>query len=192
MKSRSKNRVFFSLVWTLVGCVVIVAAPVRAAVAHVNIIDNAFSPSNIVVSVNDDVAWAWVGVNLHSTTSTTGLWDAGLHTTGFNFSHTFTSAGNFPYFCSNHFFKGNVTVQAQTTTNVPPITLFSALRPTASSFQLNYTATTGLVYVVEASTNLFNWTPLSTNTAATTSVTFSNNNATALANFYRVRLLPNP
>jgi plastocyanin len=191
MISRSKNRVFFSLAWTLASCVVIVAAPVRAAVAQVNIIDNAFSPSNIVVSVNDDVAWTWVGVNLHSTTSTTGLWDSGLHTTGFNFSQTFNSTGNFPFFCSNHFFKGNVTVQGQTVTNAPP-TLTPAASQSKGSFQLSYSTTPGLVYVVEASTDLHSWAPRGTNTATATSASFTDSTATATANFYRVRLLPNP
>lgn len=380
-----------ALARSLIGCALIVASPAFGAVAQVNIIDNAFSPMNIVVNVNDQVEWIWVGANLHSTTSSTltasntPLWDSNLQTTGFTFTQTFNSAGDFPYFCSNHGFTGDITVKAQTQTNVPPtvsitsppngakftapwagtiqatdsdsdgtvtklqffagtnllgtvtnppttvsfnvnnlaagnytltavatdnggasttsagisiqvtnasptnvpptvsinsptngavfaalwagtiqatasdsdgtvtkvqffagtnslgsvtnppatasfkvnnlsagnytltavatdnggasttsagigirvvaagsLTVSSVQHPNATTLQFNYTATPGLSYVVDRSADLRNWVPQNTNTAATASVTFSDNAASASANFYRVRLLPNP
>lgn len=86
---------------------------VRAAVTtNVNIVDFAFDPPSVTVNVNDQVKWTWVGSALHSTTSTSGLWDSGLHTPVFAFTNTFGSAGTFNYICSLHLFAGSVTVQA--------------------------------------------------------------------------------
>jgi hypothetical protein len=72
------------------------------------------------------------------------------------------------------------------------ITLNSARRPSATAFQFDYAPTLGLSYVVEQSADLSNWVPRSTNTAAASPVTFSDNATTAGANFYRIRRLPNP
>jgi hypothetical protein len=73
-----------------------------------------------------------------------------------------------------------------------PIVLSSPRRLTATNFQFNYTANPGLTYVVERSSTLTNWTQLDTNTAATSSVTFTDPQAVDTPNFYRVRRLPNP
>jgi plastocyanin len=65
-----------------------------------------FTPQNVTIHVGDTVQWTWVASN-HSSTSGTpgnpdGLWDSGIHSSGFVFSHTFTTAGTFNYFCSPH------------------------------------------------------------------------------------------
>src|SRR4029450_5574620 len=65
-----------------------------------------FTPQNVTINLGDTVEWTWVGNN-HSTTSGTpgnpdGLWDSGVHSTGFVFSRTFTTAGTFNYFCTPH------------------------------------------------------------------------------------------
>jgi plastocyanin len=63
-----------------------------------------FSPSAITVAPGDTVRWVWQGA-LHSSTSntTTGaeVWDSGLRNTG-TFSHSFTTVGDWPYYCSVH------------------------------------------------------------------------------------------
>lgn len=117
---------FLSFAKVLAGCAFFAAIPASAAVARVNVVDFAFSPANVVVNVNDDVAWTWLGAFLHSTTSTASLWDSGLQSTGFNFTNTFKSAGNFPYICSLHLFAGSVTVQGQTPSNAPPTVAITA------------------------------------------------------------------
>jgi plastocyanin len=93
-------------------------APSAPAVTfNVSVQDFAFSPSSTTIKVNDQVTWTWAGAALHTTTSTTGLWDSPLQTSG-SFSHTFTSAGSFPYLCTTHtFMTASVTVQSAT---VPP------------------------------------------------------------------------
>jgi len=59
------------------------------------------------------------------------------------------------------------------------------------SFSFNYSANVGLRYVVERSSNLFNWTQVVTNVAAGNPVPFSESVANPGA-FYRVGRLPNP
>jgi plastocyanin len=65
-----------------------------------------FTPQNVTIHVGDTVQWTWAASG-HSSTSGTpgnpdGLWDSGIQDIGFVFSHTFTTAGTFNYFCSPH------------------------------------------------------------------------------------------
>jgi plastocyanin len=65
-----------------------------------------FSPDPVNISVGDTVRWTW-GSSGHSTTSGSpgfpnGLWDSGIQNQPFTFSHTFNSAGSFPYYCTVH------------------------------------------------------------------------------------------
>ncbi len=96
------------------------ARPGLAAVTGVSIVDFAFSPAMVTINVNDQVKWTWTGSAPHSTTSDSGLWDSGINGTGFTFTHTFNTAGSFPYHCVVHpFMTAAVTVQS-VMTNVPP------------------------------------------------------------------------
>jgi plastocyanin len=86
--------------------------PATAAMTNVTVFSNGFNPTAVTINVNDSVKWTWTG-NSHSTTSTGGLWDSGVHNSGFTFTNKFTSSGNFPYICTVHtFMTGSVTVQA--------------------------------------------------------------------------------
>jgi len=79
------------------------------------------------IHVGDTVNWVWVG-NIHSTTSGTctsggyygydtctpdSNWDSGLQSGSASFSHVFTTAGTFPYYCQKHMsmMTGRVIVQ---------------------------------------------------------------------------------
>jgi len=72
-----------------------------------------FVPATANIPVNDSVIWSWAG-SFHSSTSGTppgtpnGLWDSGVNNLPHSFTNTFTTAGNFPYFCSIHFGSGMV------------------------------------------------------------------------------------
>ena len=75
---------------------------VQAATRHVIIDDNFFSPVVTNINVGDTVVWENLGFNLHSTTSTTGVWDSeDFYPGGMDildtFSYTFNTAGDFPY-----------------------------------------------------------------------------------------------
>ena len=72
------------------------------------------------------------------------------------------------------------------------ITLTQPQRPTRSSFQFTYTATPGLHYIVQRSSDLSSFASLRTNLAAASPVTFVDTNATGTMNYYRVELQPNP
>jgi plastocyanin len=73
-----------------------------------------------------------------------------------------------------------------------PVVLSDLQRPSPTSFQFSYSANVGLRYVVQRSGDLLGFTPISTNTAASTPVTFLDSGATGAVNFYRVGRLPNP
>ncbi|MGD0262159.1 MAG: Ig-like domain-containing protein [Verrucomicrobiota bacterium] len=72
------------------------------------------------------------------------------------------------------------------------IVLSSPQRVSATAFQFNYSANTGLSYVVFRSGAWSGFSPISTNTAGSNKVNFLDNSATAPMNFYRVHLVPNP
>lgn len=102
------------------GCV-----SAAASTTNVSVVNFAFNPPAVAINLNDQVKWNWAsGLTFHSTTSSSGLWDSGLHTNGFTFTHTFTNSGSFPYICTLHpFMTASVTVRAA---NVPPSVTLSA------------------------------------------------------------------
>jgi plastocyanin len=83
---------------------------------------NGFSPKSINVKAGDTVTWTNNDNTIHTVISGTGLSDANkgkafdsglsaLTTTGKTYSHQFTKAGDFPYFCELHpAMIGKVTV----------------------------------------------------------------------------------
>jgi hypothetical protein len=72
------------------------------------------------------------------------------------------------------------------------IVLSAPQRMSATAFQFNYSANTGLSYVVFRSGALPGFSPISTNTASGSTVTFLDNSATGAVNFYGVHRVPNP
>jgi plastocyanin/glucose/arabinose dehydrogenase len=155
----SPRRILLGLLLLPIGALInLQAATVQVLVGNGG---SNFSPSSVSIQTGDTVEWVW-NSNSHTTTSGTpgmpsGLWDSGLHNTGFRFSHTFPSAGTFPYFCTVHGgccgMVGNVNVGAATATPTPipkgsiyiqPVTVASGL-----------TAPGGLVSVADGSGRLF-------------------------------------
>src|SRR5262249_25630505 len=98
--------------WAGAGAAVVLACgplTLGAAAIGVNIYPAGYSPAAATINVNDQVRWTWQS-DYHTTTSNSGLWDSGLANTGFTYTHTFSSAGNFPYYCTVHLFTGLITV----------------------------------------------------------------------------------
>ena len=65
-----------------------------------------FTPSSVTIHPGDTVLWTWSSTG-HSSTSgnpgmPTGLWDSGILNQGATFTHTFNTAGSFPYYCTPH------------------------------------------------------------------------------------------
>ena len=86
-----------------------------------------FSPSSVTIHPGDQVKWTWASSG-HSTTSGSpgqpnGIWDSGLRNQGATFTHTFNSAGTFPYYCVPHggccAMVGTVSVVSETPTPNP-------------------------------------------------------------------------
>ena len=73
-----------------------------------------------------------------------------------------------------------------------PITLGKPQRLSPTSFEFSYSATAGLRYIVQRSSDLTHWTALTTNDATSGSEIFLDQSATGNPGFYRVGLLPNP
>ena len=108
-------------------------ANLNAATVQVQVGGNSlkFNPASVDIQIGDTVQWTW-STGKHSTTSGTpgapdGIWDSGVHSTPFTFSHTFSTAGSFSYFCTPHGtccnMIGNVSVSAPTPTPTPPLPL---------------------------------------------------------------------
>lgn len=121
----------------LFGAVILLGAFTArgATTANVTISNDTFTDSssgNSITTIHegDTVHWHWSNSD-HSTTSgqcqysggaygsydctPNGTWDSGVNNSGTDFSHTFTTAGQFPYFCQVHGTMGMTgTVVVQT------------------------------------------------------------------------------
>jgi len=73
---------------------------------------SAFSPGTITVTANTTVTWTNKDGVAHTVTSNTGIFDSGTINANGTYSHLFSTAGSYPYFCSVHpSMKGTVVVQ---------------------------------------------------------------------------------
>jgi len=62
----------------------------------------AFSPSTITVAAGTTITWTNKDAVAHTVTSTSGLFDSGSVGTNGIYSHTFSAAGTFAYYCKVH------------------------------------------------------------------------------------------
>jgi plastocyanin len=99
------------------------AQPALASDVTVGVVDFAFLPEHATISVGDSVTWRF-DVAGHTSTSRPGQgesWNSaptGNNPAGTTFTHTFTKAGRYEYFCIPHeaFMAGSVTVRPRTDT----------------------------------------------------------------------------
>ena len=76
---------------------------------------------------------------------------------------------------------------------VAPVAVSNSFPKVANGrFTFQHSANPGLKYVVQNSSNFVNWTPIITNTAASDSVSVTDNFVAGGLRFYRVGRLPNP
>jgi plastocyanin len=69
--------------------------------------DTAYQPNPVQVSVGDTITWTNDDSQPHTATSgqnatPDGMFDSSIMAPGATFEHTFTEAGEFPYFCLLH------------------------------------------------------------------------------------------
>ncbi|MCX6254504.1 MAG: cupredoxin family copper-binding protein [Bacteroidia bacterium] len=62
----------------------------------------AYDPATITVAANTTITWTNKDAVVHTVTSSTGLFDSGSIGTNGTYSHTFTTAGTYPYYCVVH------------------------------------------------------------------------------------------
>ena len=95
-----------------IGDVAAASAVPAPVVASASVSDNFFTPNPVTINVGDTVQWTWGSGNFHSVTSVAGSlesFDSGDQSVG-TFSHTFTHAGTYVYYCDIHGFDfGNGT-----------------------------------------------------------------------------------
>ncbi len=102
----------------------VAAGPARAADAEwVDIVDFAFSPATITISVGDTVTWTNRDSVEHTATGAAGApqpFDTGLLGTDRGGSVTFTAPGRYDYFCAPHpTMTGTVVVEPAGAVQVP-------------------------------------------------------------------------
>jgi plastocyanin len=93
-------------VWFVIAICVFAAATASAGVTVSVGPGIAFGAAHVFIAPGEAVIWEWAEGSLpHSTTSDsqTGpeVWDSGIQTSG-TFSHTFTTLGDYPFYCKVH------------------------------------------------------------------------------------------
>ena len=87
---------------TTVMLALVAGGPAWAASHSVSMTDFKFTPKTLTISVRDSVTWTNDAQDPHTSTSDSGLWDSGSVSPGQSYTHTFNSAGTFPYHCTFH------------------------------------------------------------------------------------------
>lgn len=168
------------------------SVPASAATFYVYMDENGFDPSYQEIQVGDAVLWinsdSWG--DPHTTTSSDGYWDSGPVPFGYYVSVTFPFAGTFPYY--DQFTGATGTIVVSAPSPPPPPLLTDPARLPDGSFQCTVTnLVVDKTFVIQASTNLLDWSGIYTNVASTTSYTYQDHDATALPQrFYRALALP--
>ena len=100
------------------------------AVTHnVTIGDNFFSPSNLTIDVGDSVRWTYSGGRIHDATADDGSW-ASPTSSSIDFTNTFNSVEEVPYYCTIHSFPGGFNMNGHISVvgadvNQPPTANFN-------------------------------------------------------------------
>lgn len=64
-----------------------------------------------MIGVNNTVTWTNYDVSAHTVTSTNNMFDSGNINSGESYTHTFTAAGTYQYYCIYHpWMTGTVVV----------------------------------------------------------------------------------
>jgi hypothetical protein len=151
-----------------------------------------FSPGYLEIQVGDTVWWTNddASGDPHTTTSTEWLWDSGPVLWGYSVGLTFPYSGTFPYRCSYCYISGTIVALAAAPPPKPILT--NPLHLANGDFKFTVTnLVVGKSTVIQASTNLVDWTALVTNSAAGSSYLYTNiGAATFPRRCYRAIALP--
>ena len=150
-----------------------------------------FSPAHLEIQVGDIVTWVnhdW-SYNLHNSVCA-GYWNSGMLDIDESARLMFPVTGTFNYRDSTFYIfgmTGTIVVWPATPTQPTPATLIDPLQLQGGAFQFTLSnLVVGATYVIQASTNLVNWSGISTNIASSSVENFVDNEATAFGRrFYR-------
>jgi plastocyanin len=91
------------------GTIVVTSAPgggtdagTLATSGSVTIGDRLFVPTTVEVATGGTIKWTNTDSESHTATSADGAFDSGILAPGGTFSHTFDTAGTYPFFCAIH------------------------------------------------------------------------------------------
>jgi plastocyanin len=173
----------------------------HAASYDIYMTEYGFDPAYLEVQVGDTVTWwnddSWG--DPHTTRSYSYPWSSGLVQFGYGVYLTVTRTGTFDYIDEMTAETGTLVVNPSTPPQPTPSTLSDPKRLPDGRFEFTLNnLTPGTTYiiqastnVIEASTNLVVWTNLSTNVAANSIETYTDEGAAAFRRrFYRAWHLP--
>ena len=77
----------------------------------VSMVNTTFQPKDVTIKVGDSVKWTNNDARPHTSTSGTngvpdGKWNSGTLQPGATYTHKFTAAGTYPYYCTFHYLMG--------------------------------------------------------------------------------------
>lgn len=85
------------------------SVPLAATTHQVSVGNNVFSPAELTIDVGDTVTWTKAAGGSHNVAADGGAFRSGNVTSAaFSFSHTFVTAGSFPYHCELHGNAGGI------------------------------------------------------------------------------------
>lgn len=177
--------VLFATVWLAL------TSPAADHTVHMTAV-YAFSPSDLEVEAGDTVTWINDDDTFsHDATSTTGLWATG--SVDFESSATllFNTPGIYPYRDSVWYPSGMIGTITVNAVNVPPPPALIILPAALANGSFRFTITNltaGKTNIIEASTNLLQWTARATNIPAGSVLNFTN--APSGYRFFRSRQIP--
>lgn len=175
----------------LVTLFLMAATQVRADTFYVAVDDSGFSPGSLQIHPGDTVVWYNNDADdfPHSSTSYLSIinvnyWNIDLVSYLDAAGHTFNNIGMFDYHDKSGVGTGTIVVAA------PAIINLVESRVVAGQYLFDATGlTAGKNYEVLCSTNLLDWTSISTNAASAASMTFTNSIGSGIACY---RLLQQP
>ncbi len=115
-----------------------------AADVTINVAGNSFSPSNVTIQAGDTVTWNNNNQGIHNVASAAAGFRNGAPSGQWTFSHTFQTAGTFPYLCEVHVamgMTGTVTVEGGGGNDEPGTIRFAQTGYTVSEGAGNATIT---------------------------------------------------
>jgi len=154
----STSRSVLAVLATTVMLALVTGGPAWAASHSVSMTDFKFTPKTLTISVGDSVTWTNDAQDPHTSTSDSGLWDSGSVSPGQSYTHTFNSAGTFPYHCTFHQslgMVGTIVVQSAPTSARGSTTAGSPLPNTGSSPLTGPFVILGLLFLVSGAFVLF-------------------------------------